>query len=146
VSHNIIQDGYTKDGYIGAVPNLHDEVKFKYRPMLAEQVESLSAAVEKAEPAKAALLVASSMCKQLTEWSETFSAPENLPAAINLENVRRLHPLVLAKLRRIVEGISPGDLPPDADSKAVDAYATALEATIAGEAPGQKELVANQKN
>ncbi len=148
MSHNIIRDGYTKDGYIAAVERLHDELRFKFRPMLPEQLESLSAAVEKADASKASLLVAAAMQKHVTEWGETWEAPECLPASLIVDNFRRLHPLVLAKLRRIVEGVSAGDLDPKSTSKPteVDEYIAGLEAELAGQSPGGRELSANQKN
>lgn len=141
MSKNVIDDKYTRDGYIAPVERLHDELVFRYRPMLPEFVEDLEQSIEKKSPKDATLLVAKAVARQLIEWSELDASGKPLP--FEFENVRRLPYLMLVRLRRIVTGQIASDLRPDATSAETSDYIKALEA---GPQPGLQMLAADQKN
>lgn len=148
MSKNIIRDGYTRTGYIAAVERLHDELRFEYRPMLPEQVETLQDATEKKTPSEGIRLVAAALAKQITSWSETAGEDANAtPVPINFEHVRRLHFSVINKLYRIVAGISPSDPVPEAKEAEQDEYVASLLASATeGRAIGVIEAEKAEKN
>jgi len=163
MSKNLINEGYTRPGYIAAVDHdhagrqtepLHGELDFKYRPMLPEEVEELTAAVDAAKPKDQIHLIAAEIARRLVWWSETVTvkgAKEADPdiekaAEITFETVRRLPYPLIYRLRNIVTGTSASDLRPKATKEEQSDYVKGLQLTMAGKAPGQALLEADQKN
>lgn len=145
MSQNLIfDDQYTRDGYIAAIDRLHEELAFRFRPMLPEQVEDLEQSLEKAAAVKAAHLVAAALARQLMEWSEVDRA--GAPAAIEFGTLRRLPYALLVKLRRVVTGQGASDLRPQATVAETAAYAQDLAVEINGQPPGIIRLENDQKN
>lgn len=147
MSKNVIQDGYTKDGYIAAHERLHDELWFKYRPMYgggpgyftSTVFRSLDAGHQAAEEAKA-------IATNLVSWSEAGPNGQLLP--ITTENVFRLPVLVRQRLLNIIAGYDSSDLNP---SKSVtpdkdEEIERMLKAHQTGTAPGMVALEEDSKN
>ena len=100
----LINDGHTRKGRINAVPGLHGQLDFEFRPMLAADVEAFEAMLDKAKAGRAQVeLIAALVAKQLVSWSE----PENPKEQASI--LRLPHP-VLLRLRYIVQGLRPSDL------------------------------------
>lgn len=148
MSRNIIpiNDGYTRQGYIEAVPRLHDELVFEYRPMIPEEVEQLNAALDRTIPVQTIHRVAAAVLKHLKSWSEVDE--EGKPVPLSFDAIRRLPYPMLSNVRRIIEGTMPSDLRPGAvpESEEFNEYAASLDAVVAGKLPGIEQVVADQKN
>lgn len=148
MSRNIIptNDGYTRAGYIEAVPRLHDELVFEYRPMIPEEVEQLNAAIDRTNPIQCIHRIAAAVLKRLVSWSEVDE--KGAPVPLSFEAVRCLPYPMLSNLRRIIEGTMPSDLRPGAPPESDEAsdYAKSLDAVVSGKAPGLDQLVSDQKN
>lgn len=163
MSQNIINEGYTRKGYIAQVDRdqrgiqtevLHGELEFEYRPMLPEEVEELTAAVDAASPTKSIHLVAAAIVGKLVSWGEVTAVKQDgkvifdkfVPVPINFEAVRRLPYPMIYRLRNIITGTSASDLRPQASKEEQSDYEKGLKAIMDGKAPGQALLEADQKN
>lgn len=87
---NFIDDGYTDQGYIAAVPGLHGELRFEYRPVPYRDRTIITDAVRSKPPAEAAATVAATIARFLVSWS--------FAEKIEVKNILRLRP-------RLVDGI-----------------------------------------
>ena len=141
-TRNVIFDGYTRDGYVAPLERQHEGCAFKFRPMLLEQNEQVTSQVEKADSVKAAHIIAAAVSKHLVSWSESDKDGQPLP--ITFENVRRLHPVLLNKMRGIIGGYYPSDLPQNAGEEEQNDYVAGLLAETS--AAGLTSLVEQQKN
>lgn len=164
MSKNLINDGYSRPGYIAAVDRdhsgrqtefLHGELAFEYRPMLPEEVEELTAAVDAAKPKESIRLIAAEIARRLTSWSETETVKEDgkesgkdveKPVQITFEAVRHLPYPLIYRLRNIITGTSASDLRPKATKEEQSDYVKGLQLAMTGKAPGQAMLEADQKN
>lgn len=148
MSRNIIpiRDGYTRAGYIEAVPRLHEELVFEYRPMIPEEVEQLNDALSRAQPTQVTHRVAAAVFTHLKSWSEVDESGKPVP--LSFEAIRLLPYPMLSQLRRIIEGTMPSDLRPGAvpESEEANEYVASLNAVIGGKMPGIEQVVADQKN
>ncbi len=145
MSQNIIRDGYTRKAYIEPVERLHEELRFDYRPMLGEEVETIEQAVGNAESkAKGNLIACHSLAKQIQSWSEVDEIGEAVP--VSAENVRRLQPTLRIVLYLIVSGARATDPIPSSTPNEDDAYITSLIEESEGNLPGATEEVVTEKN
>lgn len=133
----IIDDGYTQEAFIDAVPGVHGTLKFTYRPMLPEEVEELAYRVNKfaSEPRKSTACI----CKAIEDHLESWDAKDSNGADVEptLNNIRRLRYPLLGAVRYIIEGLRAGDVPRDGDSdeEESDEYIDNLMAEVDGENP-----------
>lgn len=135
MSKNVICEGYTRPGYIEPVERLHEELRFTYRPLTQEQIESLSERLDKStlSAEKATSLIAAAVARQIVDWSEVGADDKPLP--VTVDNVKSLHPSVFTKLRRIVSGERPSDADPKAVAQAArDPYLDELDKMTGTEA------------
>lgn len=164
MSKNLIRDGYSRPGYIAQVNQdfngrqtelLHGELVFEYRPMLPEEVEELTAAVDAAKPKESIHLIAAEIARRLTKWSETETVKEDgkvdgkeveKAVDINFDTVRHLPYPLIYRLRNIITGTSASDLRPKATKEEQSDYVKGLQATMQGKPPGQQLLADDQKN
>jgi len=149
VPKNIIRDGYTRTAKLEPRPGLHDGLSFRFRPMLAHQVDAVTDSVRKCRDRgqyqEARLVVARAMEKQLAEWDE--SADDGAPVPIKASEIALLPPAMLTRLFDIVSGFDPGDLPTDATDEEQDEYLRCLtESHETGKAPGRIAEEADEKN
>lgn len=146
MTSNVINDGYTRDGYIAPIEGIHEGLEFTYRPMLPGQVEDLDVAIGRKNGDAGVTVMAAGIARQLVSWSEV-SRDKKEPVVISHESVRRLpHPL-LTSLHRIVTGIRASDPRPQAiqTDQSTSDYAKELDEVIAGKAPGDA-VDADRKN
>jgi hypothetical protein len=134
-----IPDGYTVDGYIAEIPRRHGAVRFRYRPCVATENMIGANAITKAvgpSPAKAEMIAATIIAKQLVEWDVTAPTKPDEVLDITAENVARVHPTIGAKLLGIIRGTDASDLDPDAVENRGDEQEGELERLLSGvEAP-----------
>lgn len=130
-TRNVIDDGFTKPGRIEPVPNLHQGMEFTYRPMLQEQFEALEDQIQKSPPGPAVVLMCQALAKQLVAWSEVDADGKPLP--ITPDRCRRLQPMLMVRLYRIINGRDPGDMPLEATADEQDEYLASL-----GQVPAER--------
>lgn len=148
-----IPDGYTRKGFIKAIPGLHGEVRFSYRPMLPGQRDSTRNAINRERGEKASTLQAAAIAGHLTSWDCVY--PEDGPdenlrgkiVPISVENVRHLIPSLFDRLFVIIGGMDASDPEPEAAPAEQKEYADLLlQAAESGGAPGDVALAVQQKN
>lgn len=145
MASDYINDGYTRSGYIAEVKGLHGELRFKYRPFLAEEDIVLAAATEQMNAASSYRNYVAAVASRITEWSLADSAGNQVP--INASTVTRLAIPVWYKLKAIMLGIQPSDEDPKAGETDKQKEAeTALAAVIAGGTVGQITEASDEKN
>jgi hypothetical protein len=110
---SLIYDGLTEKGYIAAVPRVHGEMRFEFRPATNEMIggflDGLKNRSTKALGREEAKIVAG----RLVSWSLADKEGEPLP--INQSNVWALHPLLFRRLKEITfYGGEGGDADPEA--------------------------------
>lgn len=146
MSQNCIWDGQEKDGYLESIPGVHEELRFKYRPMLPQFVEDLDALMldSKTTPQQRIVILSAALSKQIMSWSEVRlnDKGELAPVPIEAESVRRFPYPLLTALHRVIAGMRASDPVPDASPAQVSAYAKELEAMAAGAHPVNEQ----QKN
>lgn len=104
MSRNLIRDGYTRETTIKPVTSgLFEPLSVSFRPMLPAQHEEMSRAIDRATTGEAAIAaVCSHVAPQLATWSEVDE--QNRPIPVTIENLRRLPPPLLSRLRSVVSG------------------------------------------
>lgn len=125
MTRNIINDGFTLPGRIEPVERLHEGLDFEYRPMLQEQFEVLEDQITKRQPGAAVRLMCAAVAQALASWSEVDESGKPVP--ISEEAVRRLQPMLLIRLYRIVSGRDASDAPNKATPEERDEYLDSLE-------------------
>ncbi len=124
---SIIYDGLTREAYIAAVPRLHDELRFKFRPPTKESIGRFFDGAKKQSMVAAAQYEATGIAARLVSWS-LLDAEGNtiLPAA---KTVAVLQPKLFDRIRDIVlYGSEGGDADPSEDAtELADDTADAVE-------------------
>lgn len=154
MSLTFIPDGYTRRGYVAAIPGLHGAIRFEYRPMLPRERNSINAAIRReAKAEKTDALESAALAKQLLSWDCEYPddgpdvAQRGQPMPVTAANVQRLVPYLFDKLYMIVSGMDASDPDPGAPATEQDGYAASLLASVdADQPPGDAELTAAQKN
>lgn len=104
----IVDDGYTRDGFIAAIEELHGEIEFSFRPLTRDERDAVNNRMnKKAKGETTTGVMAQVICRQVKEWS--------IGDVVDLEPgvVKRMHPALLDKLYLIVAGSVPSDPKPD---------------------------------
>lgn len=110
MSRNIYRDGQNRSASIRAVPNLHDALSFRYRPLMPEEVEELEGAVAETKNRKQSIaILAAAIAGKIVDWSEVDADGKSIP--VSADAIRHLLYPVFNKLYRIVAGLQPGDEP-----------------------------------
>ena len=117
-----IEDGYTEERYIKAVERMYPEVRFKFRPILAEDRAALidnAAIASEQDPKKGERVIGQALADHLVEWSLKLKP---VP-----ENIMRLKPSLMVRLSMVIlYGRDPGDTDPTKTmDKKLEADATA---------------------
>jgi hypothetical protein len=107
---NYFHDGYTQEGFIAAVPRLHGELRFSYRPALVEERSQLSDLAARMKSHLYDRQVAHFVAGKLVSWD--LADPAGAEVGIAAESLLRLHPELFAKLQRIVLGCIACDVDP----------------------------------
>lgn len=149
MSRNIINDGYTRHGYLAAVERMHGDLRFTYRPMLPEETASLvgdSFIQRNPVPQKRFAIMAAAIQGKLVEWSETDEKGEAIK--ITIDAVRRMPWNLFHGLFNVISGVGSSDADPlESPTEETDAYTQRLlEAAQAGVNPGVAIARADLKN
>jgi hypothetical protein len=142
---NFIADGYTQPGYILPVERLHDALRFRFRPVLAEERSLLADSALTATAASYLRQVAALVAEKLVDWNVTD--PQGNDVEISPANVLRLQPELLLKLQQIVLGVVASDIDPRWPDEQVDRLAEEeLAATAGGCSIGEAREQESEKN
>lgn len=104
---NFIDDGQYYDGYIAAVPGIHDELEFKYRLLGTSAQAEMRAEVATRggkNVAEGERVVAEFLSNYLQSWSESVPA--------TADHLVRLKPSLYDKLSAILLGARSSDRKP----------------------------------
>lgn len=123
-----LDDGYTESGYIAALPGLHGEVSFTFRPLTHAQRNAINGKIRDKQSGGETDLIAAALAKFVKSWS--------LGQPITKAQVAQLRPVLLERMFAIVAGYAPSDTKPgDVASGRVDSDLDELEAVLAGSDP-----------
>ena len=112
-----LHDGFTRKGYIKAVPGLHGPLRFEFRPLMVEERDAWMVQSSKAGPLGEAKATARIMASRLQAWD--LKDAEGKPVPRTAENVLRLPVHTYSRLVGIIAGHEATDLdeenptPPD---------------------------------
>lgn len=113
-------DGYTRDGYINPVDNLHGSLKFKYRPVdITLRAAFMDAMAGKDKEKDQIGLTCQFIASRITVWDAVDVDKQDESGAhpllpITPESVRVLHPMIYYRLRGICcYGSQAPDIDPD---------------------------------
>lgn len=142
---NVIDDGYTKPGFIAPEDRLHQGLSFEYRPMLPEEADAVDEVIVKQPAQESHKVIRAALRNHLVSWDEKDKSGKAL--SIELDHVRRLPPRLFNKLYRIVSGqIASDDLPDASPDQERDYVQALLESAGTDKSPGQVADEADQKN
>jgi len=138
-------DGYTRDGFVAAVPRLHGALRFRYRPTLVEQRGELREAVAKLDSPGCTRHVAAFLASQLVAWDLVDRRRQ--PVAVAADTLLRIHPELLIKVQNIVLGYVPSDVDPAWDEPTEQRVLDeAAAAALAGSTVGEVREERDEKN
>lgn len=109
-----IHDGYTLDGFIAETPRLHPAMRFRYRPMVSQNIAVVNRELARTrtnEPRKAEAICARTVWSQVTEWDVLDHTGEGVTRTV--DNILRIQPVLFAAIYQIVCGIRPSDEDPE---------------------------------
>jgi hypothetical protein len=118
-----ISDGYTERGFIAGA-DWEPGLRFRYRPMLPEEVAEFLENIARYKAKAAEQLTAKTVGGRLISWDLVDA--DNNPVPVSHENLLRLHRRYYLRAVAIVMGHEAGDKEPDGQPNEVlnwDAYA-----------------------
>ena len=125
---NLIRDGQTRRGFIEGAEGIHEWVRFEYRLMSPETVETLDACVMKQPPRQMVATIAEQVAKHLVAWSETLDG-QSVP--ITAANFAMMPVPIFNRILQIVQGRRAPD--PDPSDEPQDGET--FESIATGESP-----------
>lgn len=102
-----IPDGYTEGAYISEFSNVHEAVRFKFRPVLPEAVRALMHNYFDKTAKTQGDIVDQTLMRQLVEWD--LCDHEGTTLQINIPNLRRIKKPLKDRLFNIVTGFDGSD-------------------------------------
>lgn len=111
-----IDDGYTEQGYIAQLDNVHPALEFEYRPALVKLADKITGLIQGERPDYERFIdaAAKAMAREpglLKSWS--LRDAKGNAVQITEANLQRVRNLLFHKLWMIVAGQSPSDRRPD---------------------------------
>lgn len=100
---HFIEDGYTLEGSIPEKPGVHSALRFKYRPVLAEERSTFRrAALSDQDVANYGKRMVDLIAKHLIEWDALLAG--GCEAAVTRPLVAKLHPDLVDGIFDIIMG------------------------------------------
>jgi hypothetical protein len=143
------EDGYTLSAYIRENPRIHNEVRFKFRPVDVIERSVLIAFKDRNYEKTITEKFCEVLAARITEWSvHSQSAGAPVPMEISTATVRRLRPSLWIRLVNIVIwGIDGGDVDPTLEVKQMDQQLESdMDAVLAGTPIVEKRVEELRKN
>ena len=144
-SNCIPRDGYIEPGYLDAIPGLHGEFRFSFRP-LTEMEQGVFVDGTKDMPTKTrSVKMYDLIASRIASWEHRDDTGE--PVAICSKSVSQLKPAIVGALYGIVLGTRPSDIDPlweqEVQQETADAALTAL---LEGRTVGDVAAERDEKN
>ena len=124
-------DGQSEYGYLKAVPNLYPAIRFRFRPIVQEQVDAHFDDLKDKPPAVQISLTNKFIANRLESWDLKGRKGEAVPISDTI--VGKLQPVLRGRLFSVVIGSQPWDDDPEAPIE--EREATAQDATFRAEDP-----------
>lgn len=112
-------DGWTKAGYLAELPNVHDALRFTYRPTLIQERSKIIAALH----GKKSHLQDAELAKALAYYIKSWSVVDlnDKPAPVTAKFIERLNYQVFDRLLAIViYGSGASDTDPEWDQETLE--------------------------
>lgn len=110
---DLIEDGYTEEGYIAAEDGIHGPLEFTFRPLLPATRDKLYGFINRDQYEQFHDAAAKTIIRDgnLVEWSLADS--KGNPAGRTEQNLKRIKPKLFDKLYAIMAGTRASDRKPD---------------------------------
>ena len=142
---DFICDGYSERALVKAVPRIHGDFRFRFRPMLVADKNQILESAQKKPAKDADRILAAAMKVRLEEWSLTDRSGNSVP--ITESNILRLKPQLFNKLFWIIAGTEASDPDPELSDSDKDRESDLLlQAAIEGQAIGEIREALDEKN
>jgi hypothetical protein len=130
-----IADGYTRKGYIAAVPRLYPALRFTFRPALtAERARINRQIVDSKTDDIGEAIAARETARRVVNWDLTDC--DDKPVPCDAEHLLRVQPSLNGRLYRVVMGF---EAPDEDESERPEKLDPELEALVKG--MGTEELL-----
>jgi hypothetical protein len=137
--------GCDERAYIAEQPRLHPSLRFKFRPMLAEERDTIANAGSRKTPSEYHQILAAALAARIKDWDAKKRDGHTL--SIEAATVRTLQPRLFDRVYAIVCGDSASDVDPQSPAAEVNLSAeAALQAAISGQSVGEVKQEADRKN
>lgn len=150
MSRNMIRKGVTRRGRIAPIRGQHDGLDFTYLPLPPEEVAELDQTVRKIgerNVGEATRVLAGLLARRLQDWSEVEGEPDReSKVEISAVTVAAMPMAILDRLRWIISGVEPIDLPADVDDHEFQLAKAEKIAFACGRNPGEAVAGEIQKN
>src|SRR5436309_10839864 len=104
---NYLADGYTQPGYLKAVPNLYEDLRFTYRPAVIEERSQILAGFSTTKPDAFDRKVAQFLAQKFKTWDVVD--PRGQDVEVSAAAILRLPPELFQKLWQVVGGFEACD-------------------------------------
>jgi hypothetical protein len=146
---DVIFDGYTEKAYIKAIPRIHGEVRFEFRPMLVEERSQLFEGSGKMSADLYERKSAKTVSQKIVSWSVTQGVidGEEIPYPVSPVNFLRLKPALYQRMTSIIVGLDAGDADPLlSDGEKAEQIDEQYESALQEQPIGIIREVRNEKN
>ena len=139
-------DGYSEKGFVHGQTNIHNDFRFTFRPMLAEErAVLLSDRFKKLPEDEQEKKLAAAVASRVSDWSLVDA--KGMPVPVSEAVCRRLKPALFNRVFWIIAGTDAGDVDPElAEAERHAAADVLMESAISGKAPGDVRLERDEKN
>lgn len=134
-----IPDGYTQDCYISELTNIHEAVRFQFRPVLPESVRTLMHNFFEKSARIQGQIIDETLQRQLIRWD--LCDHEGNPVELTVKNLQRIKKPLKDRLFNIVTCYEGGDTEIDTAGKDDTESEINFDELLAGESDGTKTEV-----
>jgi len=106
-----LEDGYTQEGYIAAVPGLFEALRFEFRPIVVAEQSAHYKEEKKFSGPAWARFAADFIARRLLSWSA--ARQDGAPVPLRGPDVAKIHPALFSRLYSILNGTDASDLDPE---------------------------------
>ena len=145
---NYIPDGQNRKAFVKGIENLFDDLRFVYRPMLAEDCAILNGKIievggQNSEPGME--LIRLEMVDRIISWD--LLDDKKKPLKVDENSVRRLQSELFYRVYLIIKGQEAGNVDPQARKEEIlEEVRTRVAAKTSGQTVGQVREEAQEKN
>lgn len=128
----VIDDGYTRAGYLAGVPYSTPAVRFRYRPPLIVPLSIIRDEIRKSKPESQVAIQAKTICKYVESWDVKDAKGE--PVKLDIEAVKRVDPFIFSAVSGVVLGFQFTEVDPEwSQGEAETESARAIDSIFGGD-------------